>query len=311
MRFIFTLLLAVTFTSQVQASTAAVTAPVAEQKKDLDTQVTDIKLRVDSGKKRKLSSSVSFIYKAGTWENPNSASRPPIGDQTRAEDQSVSGSLTMRYRKSINESFILAAGFYQQKPFHDLTSDEKVRGEDRDVEIFSPQVGYNNTFGVKSWEFSSSVRAYYNTLEYKKQIGEVWAVGYTLAALRRVTGTRLRLGLSGNVFYTDFNKDEGVLRGRTTDLRPNQIDYAVNLTPSAQYDFTDKLNLYTSLKVANYVHRRSFDESLSFDREAIEQTLGLGYAVYRDFYISPYVIFEPEYISGERTLVNFKASINL
>ncbi len=101
------------------------------------------------------------------------------------------------------------------------------------------------------------------------------------------------------------------MRGRTTDLRPNQIDYAVNLTPSAQYDFTDKLNLYTSLKVANYVHRRSFDNSLSFDRQAMEQTMGLGYAVVRDFYISPYIIFEPENISGDRTLVNFKASINL
>jgi hypothetical protein len=305
MRFLFCLLFIINF----EVSLAAEVNTAA--KADLDAQVTDIKLRVDSGKKRKLSSSISFIYKAGTWDNPNSATRPPIGDQTRAEDQSLSGSLTFRYRRNINESFILAAGFYQQKPFHDLTTDEKLKGEDREIEIFSPQLGYNNTFGLQKWEMSSSVRAYYNTLDYKKQIGEVWAIGYTLAALRRIESTRLRVGLSGNVFFTDFDKEWGVLRGRNTDLRQYQIDYAINLTPSVQLDITDKLNLYTSLKMANYVHRRSFSESLSFEREAIEQTLGIGYAIVRDVYISPYVIYEPENMSGDRTLVNLKTSINL
>lgn len=298
------------FSAQASQTSTQLSLPTTNAK-DLDTQVTDIKMRVDSGKKRKLSSSVSMTYKAGTWQSPTSAIRPAIGDQTRPEDQGVIGNFSLRYRENINESFLVAAGFYQQKPFHDLTAAEKMHGETQELEVFSPQVGYNNTFAVKDWELSSNVRAYYNTLDYKKQIGEVWAIGYSLSSLARIKETRARGGVSLNVSYTDFDKDFGSLRGRNTDLRPFQLDYSVNLTPSLQYDFTDKLNGYTSFKVANFIHKRSAEDGLDFEHEAIEQTLGLGYAIVRDVYISPYVIFEPENIQADRTLVNLRASVNL
>lgn len=277
------------------------------QLEDIDKKVTDSKLRVESGKKSKWSSSASLTYKGGPLNDPTSVARPPIGDQTRPEDQSLTGNFLARYRHNSSNSYVAGIGLFQQRPFHD--SEPGKPG--KKTELFSPQIGHNYTDAIEPFEFGVNTRAFWNTMAYKRDIGELWAIGTSLSLLSKTHFKRVKLGASVNLSYTYFDKDNGRVRGKTTDLRPLQVDYGFHLSPVFQYNFTEKLNIFTSSRVFSYTHRRIENRALTFKKQAIEQTIGFGYSILRDVFLSPSLTFEPEEMRADRALTNVRLSVNL
>lgn len=262
---------------------------------DLDDEVNDIKFRTASGAKSKFSSSLSLYYLGGSLEKPGGDLRPNVGKTLNPQPVSASGDLGLRYRLNKNESLYLAAGFYRQRPVHGREGEQ--------LELNSPMLGYNDTFALDEIELSSGFRLYISTTGYERAIGQVAMFGYSASTMNNLGTSRFSAGVSMRAYYTAFDKNDD-------SARVYQSDYGFGLSPSLQYNKSGRLNAYTSLNVFNYEHAR-IKSDLKFDKRPITQSFGIGIAVARDFYLSPYLAFEPENIRSANTSVNLTAMLNL
>lgn len=263
---------------------------------DLDKEVTDIKLRANSGAKSKFSSSLFFNYAGAALTKPFGFERPNPGGQRLAEPVSVAGNVGLRYRKNKNESFFLATGFYQEKPLHSHTKEQQ-------LDISTPQITYNNTFALEDIQVSAGAQLYITTQDYMRKIGDLGSLGFSLSSVSVLGQSRWSGGMSILARVTAFDKDDRMSRAM-------QSDYGFTLTPVVQFNPSDRWNLFTSVNILNYYHYRS-ERATDLTSIRMSQSLGMGVAVFRDLYLAPNLTFEPEKISSKGTAVNLSASINL
>lgn len=280
-----------TFKTEVDMDHAAVT-----EAQDLDAEVSDVKLRANSGAKSKYSTSLYFNYSGASLRQPGGEKRPNVGGSRIADPVSASGNFGLRFRRNKNESIFVATGFYRERPFHSEENQE-------DWQVNTPHLGYNYTLGIHDWQISSNYRLYITTLDYRRAVGEVATLGYSLSSMDRLGTSRFSGGINADFFLSAFDKNE-------SELRSMQTDYGLSLTPTLQFNKTDRLNIYSSLSLMNYSHSRS-NSPFRFQKGTITQSLGVGAAVARDFYLSPYLLFEPRHISSANISVNLGLTVNL
>jgi len=268
----------------------------ASQSGDLDKEVTDIKLRVNSGAKSRYSSSFFLTYSGGSLKDPGSSERAQVGSERLVAPVNLSGIVGLRYRLDKNRSLFLATGVSRSRPFH------KTEHEDK-MEISTPYVGYDNTFALGDWQISSGYRLYVATEEYQREVGQLGTLGYSLRSLNKIGSTRLNGSISLDAWGSAYenNKDQ---------YAQMQNDFGISLTPALQYNASDSVNVYTSLSLLTYSHYRS-DRSFKIEKGIMTQSLGLGYAIRRDFYVAPNLTFAPSDLRGDRTAVSLMAHVNL
>ena len=75
--------------------------------------------------------------------------------------------------------------------------------------------------------------------------------------------------------------------------------YFVGFYPQVKYNFTDKLNVYTSIAL-NFMNPRWEAEPVLLN-QILSGRLGMGYGYSRDIYIAPYLNFYPENLRGDNT----------
>lgn len=299
------------FAATKAALPTSVTAPIAAAQSsavagDLDQEVTDIKLRAGSGAKSKYSSSFNLTYIGGALSEPGSDERPNVGASHVREPVSLSGSMNLRYRQNKNESWFFGTGFSRMRPFH-------VSGRDDKFDVFDPMVGYNNTLGLDDWQISSGFRLYISTLTYEREVGQVGTFGYSLSALNALGHSRFSGGVGVILSASAFDKNKGLYGypGHMKPIQESQVDYAASFTPTLQYNKSGRVNAYTSLTLFRYSHIRAEKDPFKFEEGVVTQTLGLGLGIRRDFYLSPYITFEPKNMAADNTTVNLTATINL
>lgn len=270
---------------------------------DLDAEIKDSKMRAQSGSKSRLSSSVSFSYYGSSLRKPFDDVRPNVADELVQAPVSMRGNVGLRYRFDKNRSLFVATGFSQDRP---LSGGDKSGS----LELSTPMAHYNNTFRFEDIQVSNSWMVYYNTLDYLKQIGQTGTLAYSLSALSQVGQSRFEGGISLTLWGTYYDKDEGRFMGQQMDLKPMQSDYGFGFTPRLQYRVTDRFNVYTSADILQYRHVRS-DKATDLKSIKVNQSLGAGIAVLRDFYLAPNLSFQPEDIQAKKTAVNLTAIINV
>lgn len=271
---------------------------VAYAEKDLDSEVTDIKLRVSSGAKSKFSSSFTFDYAGASVNNPTDDERPTIGSSRRQSYVGMRGSLGLRYRKNKNESIFVASGFSQTRPFHTTANEDQER-----LEVSTPYLGYNNTLSVNDWQLGSNVRLYVATEKDDRKFGQVATLGYSLSSINNLGQSKWSGGVTMDAYVVGYDKHDQYLQYR-------QNDYGISVMPRLQYNKSGRVHAYTLLNMINYTHYR-IDPTFEMKSGKMTQTLGLGAALRRDFYLTPYMAFEPEKITADKTSVNVSATINL
>jgi hypothetical protein len=276
--------------------TLKVEKPKDVNSKDLDSEVTDIKLRAGSGAKSKYSTSFYLTYAGGSLKDPGANVRPSVGSERRAAPVSLTGNIGVRYRFNKNKSLFVASGISRPRPFHKNTQNDK-------FELSTPYLGYNDTLAINDWQLSSGFRLYIVTEKFLKDIGEIATLGYSLRSLNKLGQTRFNGNISLDAWVTGYDESHNY-------MKKNQNDMGISLTPALQYNYSDKMNFFTSLSLLTYSHYRS-DKSFKASQDKITQSLGMGFAIYRDFYVSPSMTFEPENIRSDKTAVNVSTYINL
>ncbi|OFZ16925.1 MAG: hypothetical protein A2Z20_09460 [Bdellovibrionales bacterium RBG_16_40_8] len=282
----------------VNTTTVKAAAAQADTTKsgDLDEEVSDIKLRVSSGARSKYSTTLFFHYQGASLASPMSDKRPNVIGGRNAEPVYTSGDVYLRYRQNKNESYYFATGYYRERPFHSREADERIR-------IDNPSLGYNHTFAANDLQISSGFRLYISTADYLRAIGQVGTLGYSLSTINQLGASRFNAGVSLLLTASAYDSNDEKMKQR-------QSDYGVSLTPTLQYNKTGRVNAFTSLYLFNYSHYRS-DNTFNFDRRKITQSIGVGVAVIRDFYLAPNISFNPQHISTNMTAVNLNAYVNL
>jgi hypothetical protein len=269
---------------------------------DIDKEVTDIKLRNNSGKKRTYSSSIFVSYSGGSLGDPGSDKRPNVGDSKIPYPVSLSTDIAFRVRLNKNKSIFAATGLYQATPFTDSDA-EKAKGKSDELELNTIFLGYNDTFAAEQTQVGSNLRLYFTTQDSRREFGELATAGYSVSAHNQIGKSTLQGALRVDLYYTYYDKGGA-------DLEKYQVDYGLGVVPTLQWNPSDKWNVYTSLNVLRYQHTRS-DDFNKLGRAPSTQSLGAGVAIVRDFYLSPYIQFEPEKMSNDRTSVNLSVSMNL
>jgi hypothetical protein len=278
------------------SSFAAVTATTASNssKADLDAEVKDAKMRADSGSKSKLSASMTATYSGASVTQPFGEERPQIGRSSTEDPVSMGGGFGARYRFNKNESLYFATGFYKN-----------LKDEDSKMDVSNPYLSYNNTFGVEDMQIGSSAKVSVTTQELEKKVGMVGTFSGSTSVLTKLNQSGLSGGVIAYAWYTHYRS------GKEYDRYEKfSIDYGGSLGPMVDYRMSDKLNVYTQIKALTLTHVKAAD---SFDTRSsnITQSVGVGLALIRDFYFSPYVSFDWTEFSARKTAVNLHASINV
>ncbi len=276
---------------------------------DIDQEITNARLRAESGSKSKWSFSSSLAYTGGAISRPFGSDRPNLaGVPGMQVASSLSGTVSGRYRLTKNDSFTLGSAFGVMTP---LKGD--IGKADRQINIFNPSLGYSRVFATKS-----SIQNIFDfTVDYGSS-NESRSIDYISSPTLGVTslysfGNRVTAGLSGIVYHIFYESAPG--RNQIT-VNPNtgrdeRTRWGFALYPFGEYAFNEKWQLRTTLSWFNWRNVYGMESAYTFERMFSYQSVGIGYAFSRDIYIYPNIQFVPDNMRSDFTNVAISATINI
>ncbi|MFG1501320.1 hypothetical protein ABMA70_14020 [Halobacteriovorax sp. XZX-3] len=275
-------------------------------KKDIDEEITNARMRAESGSKSPLSMSLSLGYNGGSLDDPFGKERPNIyADPENETETSMSGSISGRYRLSKNDSITVGAGYSVLTPFHHAKGD-----------ISNPYIGYSRvytiagiqtitsadlTFGTKDSYKNQNLDQILGVSQYMmKKFGDSgWTLGASVSASFYFSG-----GLADSKYRADFQAKTG-----QPFLKDYQTEMAIGLYPQLEYVFNDTFSFRTVFGYFNYQKSRGKDAKLL--RAYEYQSVGVGISVTRDIYLYPNIQFLADDFDKDKTNFGFSATINL
>ena len=271
---------------------------------DVDEEITNKKMRAESGSKSKLSISNTIIYNGGTIEKPMDEHRPNITAGTgNTAVAALQDQLAGKYNFTQKTSLSAGLGVRWITPFQSI--DRTPKGYDGSkTDAYDPYLKYQYIY---KWSGIQSVFSITPTWTTQTNLRAQGQAGYMLFQQNNVyeigrTGASLGVLLSAQAQAYDKNSPE---------LLANQSDYLGGVYPFLEYTINEHFNLRTISGVWVYEHLRSEPRATSFYKDTIYQSIGVGISVSRDVFLYPNIQFIPEYMRADRTNVAMTANINL
>ncbi len=314
------LALAMTFSSNVFAAEEKKTEgqstikieDAADQKnkvkgEDVDEVITNKKMRAEAGSKSKHSLDTAIAYSGSTLEKPFADKRPNLrgrADQTSVA--SLGGSIAYKYSMPNRSAIKLGVGVRWITPL----------GGSSVPDSYARQGGKKNDFDNPSVTFQK-------VYKWGPGIQSVMNVGPTLYTQEnlREAGLQYNLGISQNnaVELGTSGFSIGLLlglSGNTYDknspaAQRGQQDYEFGAYPFAEYVINDTFNLRTIVGQWTYRHNRPEKRTLTFTKDTIYQSIGLGISLSRNVFLYPNVQIVPGDIRSDRTNVAMSTNINV
>ncbi len=276
---------------------------------DIDQEITNPKLRAESGSKSKISMSFGVNYQGSSLQEPLAADRPNLYAAAGSEQFSaLDGSVSTRYRLDKNNSFTLGVGLGMITP---LQGDVDGNDGKNQFRVKNPSVAYSRVFQAWGLQniFSAGVNIGTDTIASDMDRVVSPSVGYTLM---KDFKNRLSMGISASYVYSYYSTSAGENKKFTTNSYGGdaRTEYDIGLYPMAEYALTDKMSLRTVARYTSWFHLLGSKEN-SLLHENGTQSFGVGYAVSRDIYLYPNVQFLWQDLKSERTNVALSATINL
>lgn len=276
---------------------------------DLDQEITNAKLRAESGSKSKHSAQLSLSYNGGSLEKPTDKNRPKLTKGSTVEDVSkLSGDVSYKYRFSARDSLSLSTGVSVITPFH---SDDTPIGERSQLE--DPSVSYSRAFRTGAVQNILSVGVGALTTKASQASNAKASASVSYTGLTTIGTTGLSLGaavVAGNTFYGDDADTYTYTNKAGLQDEGSRDDYLLALYPFAEYELTDKVSLRTVFRWSTYIHFRG-EKYDTFAEDDKTQSVGVGYALTRDIYLYPNVQFNIEDNRADKTNVALSTTINM
>jgi len=279
-----------TTTTEASANSSQVSVPeILQNKKFQENQnITDAKLKADSGSLSKYSLAFTLAYYGPTVGDLSAADQPNPDGSTGTYETSLGGSLGGRYRLNSRSSFSAGTGVKAIHPFH---------GMER-FDTNNPYVNFSMSDRFQDIQMRNTVGISFITVPNYTKLGETAGLNYDTSMVYNIGTSPIAIGLDTSIAYYFYNRGYQPKDNKTTSL------YNLAVYPNAKYNVTDKLNINTSVNFSFYNPRARFNQSVLLNR-TISERLGVGYAYTRDIYFSPYLNFFPDNLSDDGTTINF------
>lgn len=246
---------------------------------DIDEEITNAKLRAESGSKSKLSVSLTANYYGGSIEKPFSKDRPNPTNDPVAPKVRMGGDVGLRYRMDKNQSVSAGTGYSVERPFH----------EAKQGDVSTPFVTYNYATKIGKVQSITSGGVYLSTDSDEIEVGQVGQLNAAETMMMDIGATKASVGLVLDGTYTHYTKRYQIVQPKDQDALPAeryQNDYELAAYPIIEYAFTDKVNFRTVFRPWIFRHARR-KHSWEFNKVPWTQSIGVGFAVTRDIYLYP------------------------
>lgn len=282
-----------------------------EKMKDIDEEITNAKMRAESGSKSKWSVSADLTYSGGNLQTPLAANRPNYAGEAAVQGStSLDGTIGGSYRVDMRNRVSFGTGISILTPFQSNLQETTRMAEDGGAtDISTPYLkwGHNRRIGNVQNSFSGTYS--HSTASWdvngQKSFG---AVSFSHVAIFDIEGSNWQPGIStaiGQTIYTD-----GASATDVTGSASRRQDYSIGLYPFVEYAFNDMFSFRTVFRPFSFGHNRS-DDAMTFERSMYTQSMGLGIAITRDVYLYPNMQFAPENLKPELTNVGLSTTLNV
>lgn len=273
-----------------------------EKKGDIDEEITNAKMRAESGSKSKWSVSADLTYGGGNLEQPFSAVRPNYSGEVSTNDVTyLDGTIAGSYRIDKNSRLNLGTGVSMLTPFQATGKEMTTSTEDGgNSEVSTPYLSYKYSGRIGSTQNSLSTTYSHATSSYDRNVKTIsGAVGVSHVVIVDIEGSNWQPGLSTAVEAQIF-----------TEGNPGTYDYQFGFYPFVEYAFNDTFSFRTVFRPFTFSHMSTAD-STTYVRSMYTQSMGLGIAVARDLYLYPNMQFAPENLKPELTNVGLSMTANV
>lgn len=281
---------------------------------NVDDEITNAKLRAESGSKSKWSGSFTGTYEGGSLTKPMSKDRPNNVNDPVAPKVRMLGDIGVRYRIDKNNSLKLATGYTLQRPFQ-----EAKRGS-----VSDPALTWDNASKFGPVQNVSDVIVTGMTNSDATEVGQLAQLGLTDVVLYDFGGSKLTVGLAAEVYYNYYTKKNEMVQPKGQDRAPSiayQEPFQLGAYPLAEYALSDMFQLRTVFRPWTF-SKLATSDSWTFDRRPWTQSAGLVIAATRDINLYPNFQWDVERwrregysFAGKRTretsTVGLNATINM
>ncbi len=281
-------------TSEVQKSD--------EKQGDIDNEITNAKMRAESGSKSQWSMQIDMSYAGGNLEEPLGRVRPNYSGEPGTDDVTyLDGTIEGSYRINKNARVSFGTGISVKTPLQANSEELTTSTENGGVsEVATPYIslGYSGRIaGIQSsmsLGYSHATSNFYtNDLKYDGTFSGGYTVLFDIPNSNWQPGVSLSVGAS-------------ILRASVEGVP----DYSAGLYPFAEYAFNDTVSFRTVFRPFSYNHLQG-QSATTFAKSMYTQSVGIGIAATRDIYLYPNMQFAPENLKPELTNVGLNVTANM
>ncbi|MFS4458359.1 hypothetical protein [Bdellovibrio sp. HCB2-146] len=257
------------------------------KKFEADKDITDAKLKADSGSLSRYSLKFSLSYYGPPVGDISNRKQPNPDGSIGSNDTALGGAISARYRLNSKSAISLGTGINARTPFHGT--------EQADVKNPFLGIDYSSRLGDVQMRNSGSVEA--ATVPEYREVGQYAGLDLKNSLVYNIGTSGFALGLDTSLNY--FLYERGYEPKDRTAGR-----YVLSFYPEVKYNVSDKLNLSTSLAV-KFLNPRARTSEADLLNRTLTSRIGMGYAFTRDIYFAPNLNFYPNDFAWESTTVNF------
>jgi hypothetical protein len=276
---------------------------------DIDEEITNAKLRAESGSKSKFSLSATATYTGGSIVNAFGTERPNIkGTPEQQVNSSMGGGLNGRYRWTKNDSFTAGTTYGIMTP---LQGD--VHKTPNQFNVFDPNVAYNHVSKVMGFQTVAVLGYAYGTSNESRNVDLTHQFGVAYNAMyafkNRIT--------AGAQVAADYNVYTSAPGDNKAGANPDQyggdkrVDWDFAIYPQAEYQFNDTFSARTVFGYFNWKHLYGDSNQARLLQTFVYQSIGVGISVARDVFLYPNVQFLPGNLHSDFTNVAMTATLNI
>lgn len=289
-----------------------------EKEKDIDSEITDARMRAQLGSKSKWSFKSSLAYSGGSVEEPLSGVRPNYRASATIEAMTtLSGDVGINYRAGERDNISFGTGVTVVDPLHgDIVKPAEDTRKGRKgtlarYEVSTPYLSWSRGYRAFDTQMISSLQYSHATdsdsINLTKTFGAASFSQTVLANFGQSKwngGTSLTLGKS---FYTGDLDDANMVAAAKAG-KYKRSDMSFGLFPFLQYTFNDRYSFRTVFGYFQFARYEGYADNFQLEPY---QSVGTGISITRDIYLYPNVQFTPKDIRADRTNVALSANLNL
>jgi len=268
------------------------------EKKDIDDEITNAKLRAATGSKKLISVSSSLAYAGASILNPTSTERPQLNSGSNAADPTnLSGNIALKYRATDHDNISLGFGVQYTPAFvKNRQTGEKASAS---TTASSPYLDYSRVF--RAADIQNVVSATISKYTLKEDIEDAklnYSVGLSHSFMVGVGDSKFEVGMAsglGQDIYSEY--------------MAGSYEYNLSFSPILEYAFTDKASFRTVYRAVNMSTK--VDDNARWKTADTSQSMGFGYAITRDVYVYPNMQWKWNRVASDATTVGFSTNINL